>query len=68
MAAVTTIENWDGAADLAPATGTYLDVRSPLDGSVIARVAVSNAADVDAAAQRAQAAFGAWSAKTTKAR
>ena len=48
------VDNWDGAAALPPSTGSYMDVTCPMDGSVIAKVAVSGAADVDAAVARAK--------------
>ena len=41
-------------------SGAWFDTTSPVDDSVIARVARSGAADVDAAAQAAKAAFPAW--------
>ncbi len=42
------------------AADTWFDTTSPVDDSQIARVARSNAADVDAAAQAAKMAFPAW--------
>ena len=42
------------------ASGAWFDTTSPVDDSQIARVARSDAADVDAAAQAAKAAFPAW--------
>ena len=35
--------------------GEYMDVSSPIDGVILGKVAVSNAADVEAAVARAQA-------------
>jgi 5-carboxymethyl-2-hydroxymuconic-semialdehyde dehydrogenase len=41
-------------------SGDWFDTTSPVDDSLIARVARSDAADVDAAAKAAKAAFPAW--------
>ena len=44
-------------------TGTqWFETRSPVDDSVIARVALGTGADIDAAARAAKAAFPAWAA------
>lgn len=40
----------------------WFDTRSPVDDSLIARVALGGAAEIDAAAQAARAAFPAWAA------
>ncbi len=48
--------------------GKELDVYSPLDGSVIARVPLSSAKDIDLAVQTALNALPAWSAMTLKDR
>jgi 5-carboxymethyl-2-hydroxymuconic-semialdehyde dehydrogenase len=45
-----------------------LDDVSPIDGSLICQVACGNEADVDAAAQAAHAAFGAWRKVSGEAR
>ncbi|WP_299044010.1 5-carboxymethyl-2-hydroxymuconate semialdehyde dehydrogenase [uncultured Tateyamaria sp.] len=42
------------------AAGAWFDTTSPIDDSHIARVARSDASDIDAAAQAAKAAFPAW--------
>jgi malonate-semialdehyde dehydrogenase (acetylating)/methylmalonate-semialdehyde dehydrogenase len=42
--------------------GAWLDVENPATGSVIARMPLSGAGDVDAAVRAAQAAFPAWAA------
>jgi len=63
-----TVNNWDGSSFVDSSTGKFLDVVSPVDGAVIGKVALSSAADVDAAAARAEAAFPEWSSRTTKAR
>ena len=44
------------------AAGDWFDTRSPVDESLIARVALGTAATVDAAARAAKAAFPAWAA------
>jgi malonate-semialdehyde dehydrogenase (acetylating) / methylmalonate-semialdehyde dehydrogenase len=49
-------------------TGGHLDVISPLDGSKISSVPMSNASDLDAAVQSALAAFPEWSSRTLKER
>ncbi|WOI57734.1 aldehyde dehydrogenase family protein [Palleronia sp. LCG004] len=51
-------------------SGGEMDVVSPIDGEVFARIADSDAADVDAAVQAARAAFegGAWSELTAAER
>ncbi len=46
----------------APADGTYLEVRRPATGEVLAEVADAGAADVDAAVRAARKAFKRWSA------
>jgi malonate-semialdehyde dehydrogenase (acetylating)/methylmalonate-semialdehyde dehydrogenase len=66
--APVTVDNWTGAAYVAPSTGKYMDVTSPVDGGVIGKVAVSGAADVEAAVVAAEAAYPAWSGRTNKSR
>eukprot|EP00158_Paraphelidium_tribonemae_P003627 Partr_v1_DN26260_c0_g1_i2_m48278 putative Dehydrogenase len=51
-----------------PSGDRLLDVTTPHDGSVIARVCLSSAADVDAAVKCAHTAFASWSALTSKSR
>jgi methylmalonic acid semialdehyde dehydrogenase len=63
-----TCDNVINGQVVAPVDGKYMDVTSPSDGKVIGRVAVSTAADVNAAVQAGNAAFVGWSALTTKAR
>jgi len=53
MASFITAKNWDGAATWAPSSGKYDDVTCPSNGAVIGKVALSTAADVDAAVARA---------------
>ena len=67
-AEVKTVNNWVGGISLPPANGEYMDVTSPATGKVIARVAVSSAADVNIAVQKAGEAQPAWAALTIKAR
>ncbi len=55
------IPNLIGGQDRPGAGGTF-ETRSPVDDSPIAHVARGTAADVDAAARAAQAAFPAWAA------
>ena len=49
-------------------SGDHLDVTNPTDGSVLSRVPLSGAADVDRAVQAARAAFPSWSAMPIKER
>jgi len=51
----------------AAATGTF-ETRSPVDESLICNVARGSAADIDAAAKAARAAFPAWAAMSGEAR
>lgn len=62
------VDNWDGAKAIAPSTGKYMDVTSPVDGAVIGRVAVSAPADVEFAVAAAEAAYPAWASRTVKSR
>lgn len=55
------IANLIGGED-APGAGGTFETRSPVDESLIARVALGTAADIDAAARAAKAAFPAWAA------
>ncbi len=54
------ILNHIGGQAVQAASGAWFDTTSPVDDSLIAQVARSGAADVDAAAQAAKAAFPAW--------
>jgi 5-carboxymethyl-2-hydroxymuconic-semialdehyde dehydrogenase len=54
------IPNLIGGKD-APATG-WFETHSPVDETLIARVALGTCADIDAAAQAAKSAFPAWAA------
>jgi acyl-CoA reductase-like NAD-dependent aldehyde dehydrogenase len=56
----TTCENFIGGAPVPPEKGVYLDVRSPSEGTVVGRVAVSTAADVAAAVERAKEVRQPW--------
>ena len=61
------IENYI-AGSVAVSDGPALDVFDPSTGSVISRVPLSGAREVDAAVKAAQAAFPAWSATPIKER
>jgi len=50
-----------GGASVASTSGETFDNHSPIDGALLGAVAAGDAADVDAAAQAAHAAFRAWS-------
>ena len=49
-----------------PSSGEYMDVVSPADGKVFAKVAVSPPSDVQRAIDAAKAAFPSWAALTVK--
>jgi aldehyde dehydrogenase (NAD+) len=61
-----TLDHWINGASLEPASGRYLERWSPVDGSLVCRLADGDAADVDAAVAAARAAQRAW-AKTPPA-
>jgi malonate-semialdehyde dehydrogenase (acetylating) / methylmalonate-semialdehyde dehydrogenase len=66
---MTTCDNFiNGAYKPSSSANDYLNVVSPVDGSVLGKVCVSNAADVEEAVAHAQRAFPAWSSLTVKAR
>ena len=56
------------AGKAANGTPNKMDVRSPLDGSIISTVALSTVQDLDAAVKAAEAAFPAWSGTPVKER
>ncbi len=53
-------ENFIGGQWVAPVDGEYFEDISPVDGSVIAKVARSNSKDVDLAVEAASKAFSNW--------
>jgi aldehyde dehydrogenase (NAD+) len=62
-------QNLIGGRNVAASDGAMLDVLSPVDGSLFARIASGTAADVDAAVKAARAAFeGAWGKLTATER
>jgi malonate-semialdehyde dehydrogenase (acetylating)/methylmalonate-semialdehyde dehydrogenase len=62
------VRNYIGGEFIEGAGGNYLDVTNPADGSVISRVPLSQAADVDRAVQAAKRAFPGWSGTPIKER
>ncbi|KAF9979310.1 hypothetical protein BGZ73_000004 [Actinomortierella ambigua] len=56
------------AAGNSEASSTYLPVTNPFNGKTIGQVPISTAADVEQAVAAAQAAFPAWSGRTSKDR
>ncbi len=60
MAEATTLENFVGGHWVRAAAQDRLDVPDPSTGVLLARVPLSNSADVDAAVHAAQSAFPAW--------
>jgi malonate-semialdehyde dehydrogenase (acetylating)/methylmalonate-semialdehyde dehydrogenase len=61
------VRNFIGG-EFVESSGGHADVSSPLDGSVLSRVPLSTAAEVDKAVQCASRAFGDWSSRTIKER
>ncbi len=53
-------ENFIGGQWIAPVDGEYFENTSPVDGSLIARVARSNSKDIDLAVEAASKAFLSW--------
>jgi len=62
------VQNYIGGEFVSDSAREQLDVTNPADGSVISRVPLSAADDVDRAVQAAQRAFPAWSATPIKER
>lgn len=58
------IANLIGAESIAPTSEAYSEVRSPATGELVAKVAKSDAAEADAAAQAAHKAFQSWSKRS----
>ena len=59
--AETGVQNHIGGASVPAASGETFATRSPVDLTVLSEVAAGDAADIDRAAQAAQAAFKGWS-------
>jgi aldehyde dehydrogenase (NAD+) len=55
-----TLDHWYDGAPRAPRSGGYIDRMSPVDGTLVARVADGNAGDVDAAVASAVRALPGW--------
>ena len=55
-----TLDHWINGASVAPSNGRYLDRMSPVDGSLVCRIADGAAPDVDVAVAAARAARRAW--------
>jgi malonate-semialdehyde dehydrogenase (acetylating)/methylmalonate-semialdehyde dehydrogenase len=62
------VQNYIGGEFVSGSAREQIDVTNPADGSVISRVPLSAADDVDLAVQAAQRAFPAWSATPIKER
>ncbi|CAN0025276.1 unnamed protein product, partial [Ectocarpus sp. 6 AP-2014] len=67
-AGVVVCDNLIGGESTPPLSGTYLDVVSPSDGTVLGRVAMSGKKEVEVATARAEEAFVGWSGMTAKSR
>lgn len=63
-----TCDHWIEGRSQTPATGEYLEVKSPYTGATIGRAALGNVADVDSAVMAARRAFPAWRATPAKER
>ncbi len=59
-AATRVLDNYIGGSWTPAAASDQLDVTNPATGEVLARVPLSNSADLDAAVQAARAALGPW--------
>ena len=68
MAELPKINNWINDQFVAPNSGQYMPVGTPLTGQAQAQVAVSDKSDVEAAVAASKAAFGKWRELTVKAR
>lgn len=64
----TIVNNFIGGSFCPPKSNAYNDVFSPIDGSVIGRVALSSKDDVNEAVSAASVAFESWSKLTIKTR
>jgi malonate-semialdehyde dehydrogenase (acetylating)/methylmalonate-semialdehyde dehydrogenase len=62
------VRNYIGGTFVDPSVEEHLDVTNPADGSVISRVPLSAASDVDRAVEAAKKAFPAWSGMPIKER
>ena len=62
------LKNFIGGVFTASSTGRHIPVVSPLDGTPLADMPCSTAADLDAAVASARAAFAGWSRTTVKER
>jgi malonate-semialdehyde dehydrogenase (acetylating)/methylmalonate-semialdehyde dehydrogenase len=62
------VKNYIGGTEVSSGTGRMMDVYSPIDGSLLSRVAMSGQADLDAAVESAKKAFPGWSSKPVKER
>ncbi len=62
------VRNYIGGTFVDPSVEEHLDVTNPADGSVISRVPLSAASDVDRAVAAAKAAFPGWSGMPIKER
>ena len=62
------VGHWIGGKRVEAKSGATFETRSPVDGSLIAKVARGDAADIAAAAEAAKAAFPAWRAMAAPAR
>jgi len=65
---VQVVDNYIDGAFVPPVGNEYMDVQNPADGSLIAKVALSGAQDVETAIQSASTALKGWSKMTMKAR
>ena len=62
------VRNYYGGQFVESSTSDWLDVTSPLDGSLLSQVPMSTTAELDAAVRSAKASFDGWSKSTIKDR
>ena len=62
------VRNYYGGEFVESQTGDWLDVTSPIDGTLLSQVPMSTTGELDAAVESAKAAFDSWSQSTIKER
>jgi malonate-semialdehyde dehydrogenase (acetylating)/methylmalonate-semialdehyde dehydrogenase len=62
------VRNYINGRFVSPGTTRYLDVISPIDGTLLSKVPLSDAGDLDEAVTKAQQAFAIWSKVPVKER
>jgi malonate-semialdehyde dehydrogenase (acetylating)/methylmalonate-semialdehyde dehydrogenase len=62
------VRNYYGGQFVESSTSDWLDVTSPIDGTLLSQVPMSTSSELDAAVQSAKSAFDSWSKTTIKER